>query len=1022
VWLEVRNAGGELLLADTAAWTSVNAGVASVANGKIKAVAPGSTTVTAMLAGISRDVAVTVLPVISATQLSVLGQTLRSIDDRAELQARSVAGTESREGQYTFTVRDTKIVSLEDVTAFGHAYAKALTAGLTYVVVAERGGTVDSTLIAVQPSLARLTFGGGIGGCEGRMLHPVLTGTDAGGTPFQTTSVTFRTLDSSIVLPDAGGLKLLKPGATRVEAVSDLGAHAYAEVGVLSRSKLDHLLIDDEHLVDSASIGTQQIILGAIEATGSCADTAITATVLDSSIVSVSLKPQLTITGKHAGSTKIILSAPLTSGDTIPVTVTTSRIFLGDDYDGQIVVGDSSRPVFTFAADSLGRWREYDADMVFTVTSSDTNVISIDPRWRQFTVDRRSDNRHGLPIKAVSVGTARVTASSPGLVPAVFDYTVSELPRLILTPSDTVMGAGQTTATDPPGQSGNVQWRLAVSAQVANADVTITHSNPLVGRTPASFTVTPLMQYYGFDVDALTAGVDTIIASAPGFSPDTAVLLVTTPHFSLLDSLPVTCVGCNEGALMSAADSLFHPHLATAKVTVLVTADDSSVVVPAKSQILAHGFLNGVLMTVLDTGRATLHLRDSAGGIAGRDFVIHSILSTHSRAYADDHNEMAANGIGQTFETPSGFLLDYRTPTPLPVTYWSTNPAVLPVSGTMTIGVNGNSATVPLPAGLTAGSARIVYSARGFPPDTSDQIVIGTPRLQMVRFPAVVRAGMPDTVIVGLTDQRGRTRRSQTAVTATLSVLDGGLTPVEFTIAAGATQSAKIPVIFTRGGSLQLVASGGTATVAYAPDTAQVISRADPVALIISSTVVTVGIGQLLDVPLVRSGGVASNPLPVSAATQTARAELIGTVSFPAGVESQIVHLVGRAAGVDTLTVSANGLAADSLRVAVTEGRIRFSGLPTSLKAGTDYNVTLVATDSAGGERHVQAATEFSVALSDGMSLTDKDGAPVTRITIGAGESTSATLTLHAQVSGDAAVLVSRLDYLPLRQILKVVP
>src|SRR5262245_35680268 len=76
LWVEVRDQDNALLIPDSVSWTSANASIASVSNGKVRGVAEGLTTVTVSHAALQAQVPVHVLPVITETHLSSIGDTL----------------------------------------------------------------------------------------------------------------------------------------------------------------------------------------------------------------------------------------------------------------------------------------------------------------------------------------------------------------------------------------------------------------------------------------------------------------------------------------------------------------------------------------------------------------------------------------------------------------------------------------------------------------------------------------------------------------------------------------------------------------------------------------------------------------------------------------------------------------------------------------------------------------------------------------------------------------------------------
>ena len=93
-------------------------------------------------------------------------------------------------------------------------------------------------------------------------------------------------------------------------------------------------------------------------------------------------------------------------------------------------------------------------------------------------------------------------------------------------------------------------------------------------------------------------------------------------------------------------------------------------------------------LAITDTGTATLTLTDSAALVNPRTFTLQIVPSNDFHAYASDSVDLAAIGVHQLFDSRLDLLTGSRN-TPLDVEYRSTNMAVLPASGTVTVAVVG---------------------------------------------------------------------------------------------------------------------------------------------------------------------------------------------------------------------------------------------------------------------------------------------------------------------------------------------
>jgi len=296
---------------------------------------------------------------------------------------------------------------------------------------------------------------------------------------------------------------------------------------------------------------------------------------------------------------------------------------------------------------------------------------------------------------------------------------------------------------------------------------------------------------------------------------------------------------------------------------------------------------------------------------------------------------------------------------------------------------------------------------------------VGVPRLRLALHPNLISIGSSDTVQVEVTDQRGRARVTDVDVDVLVSVVGGGMDDVLLTVPAGQSRSAKAVMQVSRGGSLQFVASERHSSgIGYAPDTAIGIIRYAERSVSFSQGSMTVGVSQRADATITRTPAATTEATPFAAASLTGRAAVAATGAFNPLSANHALQVVGTAAGVDTISVSADTYAGDSIRVVVTPGRLAVTGLSSAVKVSTGYTVRIATTDSTGAARSVDADTEFSIAIDDGLLVTNADGVVITRITVPAGASQSETFTVKATKTGTLRLVISRLDYVPVTMLL----
>jgi len=1028
VWFEARDGSGRLMIPDDETWTVSVAGIASANRGAIKATAAGRTWIIVRSGTAADSLDIEVLPPISGITLRIATDTLYSLKETAAVYAVAMAGNKPRQGRFTFTIRNEGVLGLESTSLGDGMSIRSKAPGTSWVVATEAGGLVDSAFVVVKPRIAQLFLDVGVGGAAGRTITPSLRATDAKGQPVADSAAAFSVADTTIAtVTSARRLLLKRVGSTMLEVTAPGALRAQAELDVVPFPALG-VVMHTNVLPDAGIfVGTGQIARGIVYPGGPLAEPTITAEVLDTGVADISMRVvdgawNVTIVGKRPARTKIVFSSPLMRPDTITTLVSTSRPWLHLPLQTKLhIMAGETAWMNVNVTDSLEIWRELASSPTATVESSDSTVLRVRPSSRQLAIDSASSQGPSAELEGVAPGQAIVRVTIPGFGTSERLFEVTAGPVLRLMPRGvTVMGANQTTAR-APGSYGR-SWQLEIGNRPDTVRVTLQHSNPAVGRFVNELVIPATQSSIVFDVDALSAGVDTIVATATGFRPDTTILVVSTPRFVVGDTTRVY-MHADAAFSIGIADTVGGQWAPLTDLEVRGISADSSIGYPLATTI-PKGWHGGwpITYVIKDTGKTRFTFSDAAGMLAPISVPVHVPPDSSLRLFVNSDLDLAYIGQGQRFDEAVYAAADnYLAEQGIPISVVSSDTAVLRVAPQLAPlpQVNVPGTVAGLVGGSMTGTARLAISAPGYATRYSRWISVGRPRFRLTMRGDSVPYFRDDSVRLTLMDSRGRPRKTDIPISATVRLLGGGMPDVRVAIPPGASV-VSVPVrLPSRGRSRLVVTDDGTGPFTYLTDTAIVHAFAYSL-VAFDSTPFTLGVGQTAALPFYRLD---YEPRPTTVTGVSLRGRFSSAaLPMDSAKMTETVKVVGVSVGVDTLVLSAPGYAADSLRVVVTAGRIQLPGLPNSLKAKESYTLRVVSADSTGRERTVAAATSFSLASTGSLQITDQSGAAISSIMIEPGTSSSVSFILKASASGPAEFTVSRLDYVPFKRSVNVVP
>ena len=304
-------------------------------------------------------------------------------------------------------------------------------------------------------------------------------------------------------------------------------------------------------------------------------------------------------------------------------------------------------------------------------------------------------------------------------------------------------------------------------------------------------------------------------------------------------------------------------------------------------------------------------------------------------------------------------------------------------------------------------------------------IVVGRPALQ-VRGPspdAALYPGDPGEVQVFATDSAtGSVGFPTDNVTVALTVSDTAVISLDsatVTVPRGDYLSTLSGITFKKPGTVTITASDPrVAPYSYAPGTSTPFTILAPYLVIDSAF--SLGIGQTFGYGVYVNGRLGQGNVVHLEHRNPAVATLADTIMTGSGV----VSTTALAAGVDTVIATASGFRPDTGTIVVGPGTIGLDYWPpTDLAAGQTWSppISLLVFAPNGEVRVTASATDFTITANANIEFI-KDGAPVTTVTVLAGQHGSEQVYLRAKAAGTGTVTFSGPNYTPLMKSVNITP
>ena len=430
-------------------------------------------------------------------------------------------------------------------------------------------------------------------------------------------------------------------------------------------------------------------------------------------------------------------SAGWTSG-TMAVTVTSPK--LGISGGGTLNTTSPAQGVTVYSEDSLSGVHYRTSSLAFQLTSSNPTVLSVLTPTRTIPAGLYYENT-GQVIPGGAGGTAWLKVTASGHTPDSTLYTVIG-PKLSFSWYSSIVGVGQ--------QDNNY---FVYTPNPVTAPLTVTISNPdstIVGLPPTITIATGTNLTY-FSVRGKALGSETLIATAPGYQPDTAFYTVTSPRLVLTGGGTINNFAAPSGFATYTADSLRTAHYRTTPLIITYTSTNPAVFTVANSTDTVQAglnYANHVLVTPVGIGTAKLIA--SAPGY-GSDTVSYTVQTPQLNF------SFSRNLVGKRQYEPAGaYVYTPNTrPVPVTVTIAHTRPAFDSLSATTLIIPASQSYLYFGYAGLAVGSDTLTATAPGYL-STTAIITVTTPKFVTYGIPSsALTTSAPTVFTIYATDSTG---------------------------------------------------------------------------------------------------------------------------------------------------------------------------------------------------------------------------------------------------------------------------
>jgi len=721
-----------------------------------------------------------------------------------------------------------------------------------------------------------------------------------------------------------------------------------------------------------------------------------------------------TMRGKAPGTSQFIATAPGFGADTANVVVTTPALTACCTTTINNFGPGTSFTVY--AADTARTGHTRTTPLAVTLASTDTTVLKIDSSTVTIAAGAYYNNQAHLT--PVAPGTARIVIAAAGhLALDTITITVAT-PKIQFSFATGVLGRGQHYG--PTGV-----YVYTPDNRSTPLSATITQTNAAVD-SPSTLTPTvPTSTYYTyFDIAGLSTGTDTLILSAPGYLPDTAVVRITTPRFYFCClSSSYTTTNPPVTVTVYAADSLNNTHQVLDTVVVSAVSSDSTVIRPTQPsfRILPNAVYAQPTVTFVGPGTANITYSDSAGTGYQPVTTGNVTVTGPSLAFANGAPMlgMRQHEGGSYVYTPNNVASD------LTVNLVSTDPRVVSVPVSVTIPAGSYYAYFDVAALDTVGTIQVQATATGYGAAAMN-VQVTQPKFVISAPSQTYTTSGPQYLYVYTADANGTYHLNSEDVVVTLASSAPSVAAIDsLTVTIPTDQYYSAAATWLPGlvGTAQLSATDTRAALYKYNTATQNVQVLTPYLYFDWSTR-QLGIGQYDDYAYVATPDYQAGNLAVAfqhlGTARTITYDNLTTtvnngVTIPQGNYYQYFRIYGASAGTDTLVASATSPAhvPDTAYTVVSPGRVDpIVNWPTAVAVGDSVAISLYTRDANQTIHPVRDATTFTLAPNANIQFWSggANSTQITSVTVPAGQQ-FVTFYVKGVAAGTGSVQITNANY-----------
>jgi hypothetical protein len=663
---------------------------------------------------------------------------------------------------------------------------------------------------------------------------------------------------------------------------------------------------------------------------------------------------------------------------------------------------------YAYSADSSRTSHYRTAPLIITYSSTNSSVFTV--TGSDTIQSNQNYTSHGL-VTPTGVGSAQLIVSALGHLPDTVSITV-QTPKLNFNFNTATLGRRQYEPN---------YYVSTPNTRTSNLTITVTHARPLVDSLTSNSLVIPNgTNSLGFTIAGQTIGADTLIASAPGYLPATAWVVVTTPKLSIYyySNLPTSATTTTPPSTLQvfAADSTGNNHYALDSIIVKATSSNVAVAQPTASgfKILAGTQYSQPQVAYTGPGTATITYSDSLG-TGYLPVTTNAVTVTGPSLTMGNYNPML--GMRQNGGSSSAYVqIPNAIGSPLTVNLVSTDPTVATVPATVVIPTGQTTVWFQVNAQDVGGTIQVQATATGYGGANFSQQVT-QPKFFISTYASVNTTSPRQTITIQAQDANGSWHYTNENVQVTLSsslTAVGTTDSTVVTILAGQYYTNAAKFIPGAVGTTTLSATDAR-VAAYKYGAATQNVAVNTPSLTNGWTNTALGIGQYFDAtantPDSQTANLTVNLSHFSGASTSPSLATVLNGTYYTGA----IRIVGASVGIDTITATAIGHNATKGQVTVNLGHTDpISSWPSSLNlTGTDsVFVTLYARDASSGNTHpVLAATTINISGNSKVVFYTTPGTPITSVTIPANQSYVQFWVKGISTGTDNAILFTNANY-----------